>query len=255
MPNVNPSRVRITLPVLAPLKAHDWSTITQVNKFGRNGDLSAATAEDVTGVGGTIHWPATAQKFDITSGSANDDSGGSGAITVQFYGLDSAYAEQNETVTLNGTATVQTTNTYLRMFRGIVRTAGAGGQNAGIISATPTSDATAVIQIGVGFNQSLFGAYTVPAGKTAYMLDYYWGINKAQSSALEMSLYERPLAEVFQLKHIMGGHSNGASSFEFVFHAPRSIAAKTDIKLHADVSGNNVDVSGGFDLLLVSDSG
>jgi len=102
-----------------------------INKFGQNPAV-ATTGEDVWSGGGTYaFYPTTAQNMEILSDSANDTAAGTGARTVQVFGLDENWEEATETVILNGTTPVALTNTYIRMFRAVVLTAGSVETNDG----------------------------------------------------------------------------------------------------------------------------
>ena len=90
-------------------------------KFGNNGDVDKDVVEDIWDGGETWVAPTTARLHLIASTVVTDTSAGAGARTVQIYGLDSAGALQNETVTMNGTTNVTTTNSYIMIHRKIGR--------------------------------------------------------------------------------------------------------------------------------------
>lgn len=223
-----------------------------VNKFGRNPDIDAAAEEDVWDGGGSYTWATGAETVNVVSTDVNDTSAGTGARTVEIFGLDSSYDEISETITLNGTTNVESSNSYLRLHRMIVRTAGSGGMNAGAISATQSSSAIKMAQINIGNNQTLMAVYTIPNGKDAFILQLTMSVNKATSVGSNMYFRVRPLNEVFQIKNITGGHSNGSTRVERSFPVPLAIAAKSDLIISADSSANNADISATMDILLVS---
>jgi len=148
---------------------------SKVNKFGHN--PAVTDGDDVWGGGGVYDfYPTTAQSMEILSTSANDTNAGTGAWTVIVYGLDSNWEEINETVTMNGTTPVALANTYIRMFRGVVLTAGTVETNVGDISVEIVGSATQAIFIGALDGQTQHAIYTTPAGKTSYFLKGYVGI-------------------------------------------------------------------------------
>lgn len=222
-------------------------------KFGRNSDIDTGVAEDIWDGGGAYSWPTTAQTVNLVSTSANDDESNTGAETVLIYGLDSDYNEISETITLNGTSNVVSTNSYLRLYRMIVTGAGSGGANAGDISATQTTSAIKMAQINTGNNQTLMAQFTIPNGKTAYLYQGTGGVNKATSAAVNIVLKMRPLNQVFQVKGVWSVASTGVSSISINFLVLLRIESKTDITIVCDTSANNSDVSCSYSLILEDD--
>src|SRR5210317_2657610 len=104
----------------------------QVYKFGQNA-VVGNSMETIWQQGGLYSYPPSASTTTVSSSNANDTSAGTGARTVQIVGLDGDYNEISETIILNGQTAVTTTNSFLRVNRGVVLTAGSGGVNAGII--------------------------------------------------------------------------------------------------------------------------
>ena len=221
-------------------------------KFGRNSDVDTGGYEDIWDGGATWVPPTTARVHDIASSSANDDSAGTGARTVVVIGLNGSYAVTTETVELTASTETPTSNSYIIIYRMYVATAGSGGANAGTITATAQTDATVTAQISVGFNQTLMAVYQVPAGKTAYLRRYYASMNNpTATTSADVRLLVKPFGEVYQTKHIVGLLSAGTSFVDYRYDLPLVITEKSIIKLAAQVSANNIDISGGFDLVLI----
>jgi hypothetical protein len=221
-----------------------------VNKFGNNPSIDLATPEDVWDGGAIYVFPTTARLHDITSSSITDDGDGSplaGARTLEIQGLDINYNEIDEVIILNGTADVETQNAYLRIYRMIVRTAGATGSNVGTITATAQVDGTVSAQITIGKNQTLMSVFTIPAGKTAYVTNVYGSMGVKQSGSVDFAFLVKPFGEVFQVKLQL-------STADYVYHkfSPYSvITEKSDLKVRADVSANGSNVSAGYGLIIV----
>lgn len=144
---------------------------------GRNGACGTGY-EELTPVGAAVDqyslFAGTAAAVDLTSSSADDDTGGTGAITVSVMGLDSAYNPVEEIVTLNGQTAVSTTQEFLRVHAIVVLTAGTGLVNAGDIYAVKTGASTwtagvpddltkCACKVPAGMGQSKCGTITVPA--------------------------------------------------------------------------------------------
>ena len=222
-----------------------------VNKFGNNPDIDSGTQEDVWDGGGSYPWQDTAQSLEILSsgtGSGNDTAAGTGARTVEIQGLDGDYNRQTETVTMNGTTPVTLANTYLRVFRMKVFTAGTGGANDATLICRVASGGDTQAQIQPEKNQTLMALYTIPANFQGKMFNYYASVARAQATALNIELYVRPPGETFQLKHKIGGQSDGNTLVQHNFEPYFTIPEKSDIVLRADVGANNTEVNGGFDM-------
>lgn len=230
-------------------KTDQDSRHSSVHKFGYNASIATAdTPEDVWDGSLSYPWPSAAAVTTIVSDSADDDEGGTGAITVRVYGLDANYAEIDEVATLNGIGVVTLDNEYLRVFRAKVLTAGSGDVNAGNILVKQST--TVVTQITAGYGQTLMAIYTVPAGKTAYLSHWYATLGKAQTTIAEITLDMREFDSAWQTKELI---SLSNSSGDFSLHYPeyRTVSAKTDIRVRVrSVSANDTNVSSGFDLLL-----
>ena len=230
------------------------SGTTVVLKFGKNPDVDAE--EDIWDAGGTYGFYPT-EAIDIDCDSTGADNG-----LLQIFGLDGTGALQNETITLTNTTEVNTANAYWRIFRLInIGTV----DYAGIVTcqaretAGGVSDNTEVARILVGDNQTLMALYTVPAGKTAYMIQYSGSIDSPAGSvtSADMRLYIRPATSVsartvFQIKNHQGMVPDGTSHFLHRWGAPLKIDAFSDIALRgSSTGGTGVDMHGDFDLILV----
>jgi len=230
---------------------------SSVNKFGRNNDVDAAAAEDIWDGGALWVPPTTHRTHAIVSSDAADTAAGTGARTVTLFGLNSSWAEVSETVTLDGTTPVNTVGTYHRIYRMFVASAGSGLKNAGNITATAATDGTVTARITAALGQTLMAIYTVPAGKTAYMTDYYAAINIAGGGAAyaDIELYVRPDVSVatspYQLKHFLNLATTGTSYLRHEFAPYFKITERSDIIMRSATTVNNTDVSAGFDLILV----
>jgi len=144
---------------------------------GNNSGLGTST-EDIWYQGGVKTYLSSAETMNMKSTSANDTSAGTGARTVLVEGLNGSYAVISETVTLNGVTNVLTSNSYLRITRVTVITAGSGELNAGTITATASTAATVQSAMEPGISISEGAHYTVPAAKTLFILKAEFNITK-----------------------------------------------------------------------------
>lgn len=226
-------------------------------KFGRNTDIDTGSVpEDLWGGGGTYTGIlSSAETLDVFSSDAADTAAGTGARTVQLVGLDANWEPQTETVTMNGTSTVVTSNTWLRCWRQRVITTGSGNTNAGQITVRPTTTTSAVMsQVQAGTGQSTILFYTVPADKKALFRQLKFNVEGSSSSSTEVrfQVQTRDNANGGVLRTILYGFAT--RGFPYTEEAPftEPISEKTDIWVRVtNVSNSNTIVSGDLQYMLV----
>jgi hypothetical protein len=233
-------------------------------KFGRNSDVDQAdTPADVWQgklvIGGpppyNYQFPTGASILDIESTSPADTDGDGGAWSILVQGLDANFEEIEETVLLDGTNVVNTTNAYIRVNRVVVLQAGGLGGNDGIIqliygtgSGVPGAIAAVIDE---SQNQTLQAIYTVPANKTAVVLGGFTTVNRRNNiREADFSFRVRPENSVFQTK-IFFGIAGGNSQFIMSMRGGFAIPERSDMKLCCEfVSQGGTDASGGWEMFL-----
>lgn len=234
-----------------------------VVKFGRNPDVDTGTTpEDMWSNGGVYTGQPTgsAEAVRVSSTSTSDAAAGTGARTIRIVGLNAAGAETTEDITMNGTSNVVSSGTWLRVFRAYVLTVGSNGSNVGTITiGHNVTTANVFATIPVGFNQTLVAAYTVPAGKTAYVLGYSCEMSLSGGGAASavVSLRTREQAsgswanQPFRARRV-NQIAQGQPVTREMVQGALSLPALTDIKWRVEsVSSNNTQATGSFTLLLV----
>lgn len=148
---------------------------TPFSKLGYNSDVGTSE-EDIWTVGGKYVFPTTPMQMELVSSSVEDDpvkadtSAGTGVWSVTLVYLDNTYAQQTETVTLNGTAVVTTTATnILRVNTMRVATVGSSYKAVGNITIRNLADTPIYRQIAIGETRARAAIHTVPLGKTLYI--------------------------------------------------------------------------------------
>lgn len=215
--------------------------------FGRN-TVPTTSFTDVWSKGGTAvvrTLPAAAVVLGISSSSTADDVGSTGALTVKVEGLDSTWAYQTETISMDGRSKVVTANSYLRVNKLTMMTAGSGGTNAGVIYAYDTSDTVtngvpqtatkifATIEVGEGV--SLMGMYSVPLGESKSIKRVIATVADHNATARfgKLQLQVRLFGEAWTT-YIPMGLSNMTS--DIVLEHPIALPAKTDFRFQATAS-------------------
>jgi hypothetical protein len=223
---------------------------SMVNKFGYNSSIGSGAFETIWETGDDYPWQSTAVTVDVVSDDTNDDVAGTGARTLKIQGLDSSYNLVEETVDMDGTTTVTTTQTFLRVFRMSVETAGTSGNNIGNISVTYTGGSDVAATITAGNGQTLMTLYTIPAGYTGYLLSMNISSGKDQEMEFKFIQRDNTIANAgFQTKQFLdvrGGQTT------VIFNAINVIPQKSDIYVSGKASSTS-SASASFDLLLVQD--
>ena len=115
--------------------------------------------EGQTQSGGLYVYPSVAAPLVLVSDSATDNT----TRSVVIDGLGADFVPLTETIALNGTTSVTTTNSFLRI-NGMSML---NSTNTGNITASISSTVYAKINAGIG--QTQMSIYTVPAGYTFYL--------------------------------------------------------------------------------------
>ena len=212
-----------------------------LRKFGRNGVVSTSI-ETVWEYSTLMSYSAAAETMYLMSSAAGDGQ------DYTVYGLDGDWAEQSVVVTCNGRTPVGLAGTWLRISRitndGSTDNAGAiyvSNDNANVTDGVPDTAVDVRGMIAIGLNQTLQAAWTVPAGKTLYLTDYW--VSESSNKGAEVTLVVRPVGGVFRVKDTQQTLSN-AIHVPFTF--PQSIAAKSDIEVRAAGVGIGAIISAGF---------
>jgi len=222
-------------------------------KFGYNPDVDG-TEETVWADGGNYVWLDNAVTVYVSSSSANDTDGGTGANTITIQGLDEDYNEIEESVTLNGQTQVATQLSYLRVYRAFVTLAGSSGTSGGTIylgssGASGGVPNTVYANLGLG-NQTQIAAYTVPAGYTLYLddINFTAGISQAGKVATCSFVSRDQGSNVFRTRFINVLQSNQLiTKFEY----PQPFAEKTDLECRVVTDSSNNAIGASFQGVLI----
>ena len=173
-----------------------------------------------------------------------------GSPVVKLYQLlDGDFvAQPNEYIVLNGTTAVDTVGTYRRQTRANSH----GGTNIGAItSRQKTTTANVMMVLPIGFNTTMIAAYTVPAGKKAFIDSWYVGLSGKINANCVIRLMVRPVNDVYQIAEELALQGNGSSFVHRIYRYHKGpIAAMSDIKIMSDTDTNNTSVAAGFDIIL-----
>lgn len=229
----------------------DFTGYSNISKFGRNPNIKSSDYETIWDGSNLYPWPTAAETLNVTSSDANDTSAGTGARTIEIEGLDTNWAVQTETVTMNGTSNVTTSNAFLRVHRVRVVTAGSTGVNEGTITCTNTTSSNVIGQISLGssgFGQSLMALYTVPAGKTAYLINFDFSSSKDNEHTFRIMARDNAVTDAAWSTKEFASARGGFNDFRKL--SIQKYTEKTDLDFQAIASAASA-ASGGFELILI----
>lgn len=204
-----------------------------INKFGHCGvdHIGTATIWDGNGTTPVYDYPADGV-VTVTS-----DSGSDTGEAVEVQGLDADWNQVIEIINVGSTGTT----TFSRVFR--ARKVDA--TNVGTVSLN--MNGTLAAQILPGNGQTLMALYSIPAGKTGYLLQFQGNYNKGNAEASFM-IFAREFGKAFNIKGMFSTH--GGNPVTYNYPIPLKFPEKTDIRIDA----NNSSSAGNgavFDILLV----
>ena len=223
----------IMTPYLIGIAQGLVSGTSSINKFGYRGSIPNSYQ--------TI-WDGAADYAYAAAGTVlavADDTGSDNNGTVEVQGLDQNYALITETLTIGGAAS---SNQFLRVFRARMITSNTGTTNVDEIRIKRATTDLAIILAAAG--QTLMSLYTIPAGKTGYLIRLQGNVD-ANNDAL-FRLISRPLNGSFNVKGQFGVFASG---FTVDYPIPLVFTEKTDLQVVAK-SQNNVGGGASFDLIL-----
>ncbi len=225
---------------------------TTFRALGINNDVDSSV-EDMWAPGGTYTFPNAPMQMEVTSTSVNDDSGGTGVISIHIHYLDNNYDEAVEEVVLNGTGIVNTVATNILRINHIhTESSGSGKSAAGTIDVRHLSDTPVYGRILLNENIAKQAIWTVPNGKTAFITEWQVGVghssgNRYANFQLKTTsdLTEHYHEGIFQTKEIVN-IQDGAIFVPLV--VPFRVPAKSDIKITvvSDAVSANAFTSGHF---------
>lgn len=210
-----------------PIAAGDLAGYSHINKFGYRDSL-ASTYQAI--------WDGTtAYPYIGTAGPVSVS--GTDTGTVEIQGLDSDYNLTTETIAIGSSGAVD----FIRIFRAVQLT----GTNAAAINISVDGSIRAIIQAEAG--QTLMAVYTIPAGKTGYLLKIQGSIDKQNADAI-FRLMARPFGGVFNIKGQFGTAAGNYITYDYP--VPLKFDEKTDIEIRSK-SGGSLGAGAVFDLILV----
>jgi len=228
---------------------------TLIPVIGRSEFVVSAQFDDIWDVGGLQTVDTVAQTYEIVSTSASDTAAGIGARVVVVASLDANFDAQITLVVMNGTTAVTLSNTHIRPRLAIVFTAGSNNTNVGDISVRidggSTTQTDQRIRILADAGTSNNSQFTVPAGKSILNLQIALFAPKGEDAivrtrstppttdAAEFSPGEFPIYQTINVFPVTAGNL---------------IGEKSDIKVQAKSTNENITITSNFSILQIDNT-
>jgi len=223
--------------------------VTFTNVIGHNEDIDIATApQDVWLGGGNYTGHATqTETVDVFSSDAADTSAGTGARTIRIEGLQSTTAETftTEDITMNGTTPVVSSNSWYRITKVFVLTAGSGAENAGIITVRHTTTTANIFsEMEIGLNESQMAVFTIPFNREGFITSIDLSLVRASGAAgsAEITVRVRDSGGVYRARYITDVSTSSSVVKNFTGYI--TCPALSDIKVTVDTVSDNNSIVG-----------
>lgn len=217
-----------------------------IYKFAENDSVGTAVMDVWDAPLAFLPYLASAEIIGAVSSSDEDSIGNDGARSVVILGLDSNYIEQVDTLILEGTDTVVTTNTYIRIYRAYTLTTGVDSAATGVISITAADSETLQAQIEPEHNQTVMSHYTIPANHFGILVSFTTSVAEGKESHTHISRRNFGLP-VFRTVSFVDLVDN-----TFITQTPVYFPEKTDIKMTSlIISGPVSTMTASYILILI----
>lgn len=238
----------------------DVEGTTFIHKFGNAPDFDIADGfvtvwdgADDGGINEMQYNYSTSADIDSISSSNNGDT-----QDIEILGLDTNYELVTQTITLTGQTRKAIDTNLIRVFRlkNVSSTDLAGTVycyvNTALAAGVPIDTTKIRALVVIGNNQTLMTVYTIPAGTTGYMRDWFAAISGAKKDSVHVvKIFARPFGQVFQLKHQASIIAAGTSTVQHRYEEPEVFTEKTDIEIKVNSDADQAEVSAGFDLVII----
>ena len=260
------ARFDITRDYLIEVAKGNVTGASIVHKFGSNEALSNSLMPIASG--GIYQTPTAAVSLEFVSSDTADALDDVGMREITIVGLDANWDEQTVVTAshaTDGLTAVAISGTWLRVYRAYVSSSGtyataSAPSHVGTITIRVASAGATYAQIvisnGLPVGQSLIGAYTVPSGKTAYILSQAFSSDVSGTKTTTYYFFKRgnaddvstPYSGTMRVQNITVG-TQGVGQF---YHKTTDVyTEKTDIGYLAITANGTYAASVEFELLII----
>lgn len=218
---------------------------------GHNPSQTAASGFVDVAESGDLTYLTGAETMKIVSTSTDDDGDpvGTGLRTLRVDGVNGSGAAISETITMDGTTDVTTSNSYLRVNFLTGLTVGSVGWNVGSITATATVAGTIQCEMDETEGLSQASHYTVPLGHTFHLTRVDLNTAKivgGSNPEVEFKLYVRSGGDGFVWVQLFDKLMDTSVTDELDVDWPfppenPPLIERSDIRMRADTDQNSTE--------------
>ena len=222
----------------------------QIHKFGAVPQMSQDTNGSIWDENDTIYpWSTVGAGSEIEvrvvqPNNENNTSTDLDGDTVEIQGLDSNFNVITETVTISGFSST-TSNTFHRVYRAIYSNTSDVANSKRILL---RMSSTTVGKILENIGQTMMSLYTIPAGKSGYIMRLDVTAQGTATGSFKLYVREGGTGN-FVVKHIAEVNGVGGP-YQLTYPIPQSFPEKTDIDARMHTLSNNGRYTCTFDILL-----
>lgn len=251
-------QVSIGQPFELAVASGELPAMYSVKVHGRNPDVGTSI-EDVWTQGGVMSWLTTAAVVHAWSSSANDanTTTASGTRTIRVTGLLAGFTATTEDLALNGTATVTSANSWIRI--NDVEALAVGTYDGtttplhGTVNISHGSTITAQLYVDDSITCAIAqtGRFSVPAGYDAYLSKVDISVASGKSANIYMFSRENAddIVAPYSAKKIIGVY-DGMVGYNPIQGEWSKFPAKTDIWIAAKAAAVNTSITVEMHLIL-----
>jgi hypothetical protein len=224
----------------------------KIHKFGAVPSMSQDTNGTIWDENDTVYpWTTVDANTVLTVNVVAPNNEGSARTThdgdtVEIQGLDGNYDLQTETVTISGSSAT-TINTFKRVFRAQFTNGGSFDPNSERILIK--SGGTTVAKILEDIGQTMMSIYTIPAGKTGYLMRLDITAQGTATGSFKLYCRDNGVGS-FRVKHTAEVNGVGGA-YQLIYPLPQPLLEKTDIDARMITQSNNGRYTCTFDIMLV----
>ena len=235
--------------------------------FGFNDSMISGSWDEVHPGGTDVNWLTVSAKMEALSTTSADTSDGAGVRSIEIHGLSPLGVDQDEVISMAGTAPVESSLEYIRVNKMHNEDVGTyGGSHQGDVTLRVTGggsiqsvmtgregNVNASVQYGSG--EAGNGYWTVPLGKVLYITRLEVIPNVKANQTIDIVLYKREgiinTSAPQDPRRIIWDGIEIVDPIEKVFKSHIKIKGLTDLFFRAKPSGAGSKVSVSLDFYLV----
>jgi hypothetical protein len=201
--------------------------------------------------------PASGNPVRIKAGgNAADAFGGSGAISVEIFGLNESFIEVTETIIPSGTGVSQpTSGSFWRVYRaGVVDVGTYGAANIDDIVIENSNGSSDRLEITADEGQTQHCAYSIPSGSIGYLMSMHAHVDGGKAADIRVFSRENLNVVISPMtsKRLKLYYDGVLGTIDYLPDAPNIILPPlTDVWVEARGGGANTEVSVDMEILII----